>query len=290
MTKKLTIEEMHQLAKSKGGKCLSKEYIHSTKKLKWECKEGHRWKCYPHSIKHINVWCPICPFQSRIKEMQRFAKNKGGRCLSTKYNGYTKKLKWECKEGHRWRDTPANVKLGRWCLLCIKRICPACKKIFSPTQYDHGRQKYCSIKCCNYVIHNSKKAKKQRLQYRRSEKGKEVRRKYQLSEHYKDYVKKRNKSKKHKEYMRKYMKSYSKEYQKKYQYSDAFKRAQKKYKETHKKEIKAKNKIYRETHKEELKEKNKIYCETHKDQIKEIKKRYRDKRRNQKVYIALSLI
>ena len=38
---KLTIEEMQELARNKGGKCLSKEYKGNKIKLKWQCKEGH---------------------------------------------------------------------------------------------------------------------------------------------------------------------------------------------------------------------------------------------------------
>ncbi|PKP58873.1 MAG: hypothetical protein CVT88_06570 [Candidatus Altiarchaeales archaeon HGW-Altiarchaeales-1] len=35
---KLTIEDMQELAKNNGGKCLSTEYINTRTKLKWQCK------------------------------------------------------------------------------------------------------------------------------------------------------------------------------------------------------------------------------------------------------------
>ncbi|NOZ48109.1 MAG: hypothetical protein GXO79_15230 [Chlorobi bacterium] len=58
--KKLTIEEMVELANKKGGKCLSQKYINSKSKLLWECKIGHRWFTSAFSIKVRNSWCPVC--------------------------------------------------------------------------------------------------------------------------------------------------------------------------------------------------------------------------------------
>jgi hypothetical protein len=56
---RLGIQAMQQLAKSKGGKCLSKEYIDANTYLEWECKEGHKWIAIPHNIKR-GAWCPLC--------------------------------------------------------------------------------------------------------------------------------------------------------------------------------------------------------------------------------------
>ncbi|RLD65637.1 MAG: hypothetical protein DRI98_14530 [Bacteroidetes bacterium] len=56
----LTISEMGEIARSRGGKCLSKTYINSKTKLPWQCAEGHRWNATPFSIKIRNSWCPIC--------------------------------------------------------------------------------------------------------------------------------------------------------------------------------------------------------------------------------------
>jgi len=54
-----TIEEMQRIATSRGGKCLSSEYINSQTKLYWECKEGHKWSATPSNIKR-GKWCPKC--------------------------------------------------------------------------------------------------------------------------------------------------------------------------------------------------------------------------------------
>ena len=86
---KLTIEEMQELARQKGGVCLSNKYINDRTKLKWRCKEGHVWDAMPHNIKSGH-WCPKCKkgesgynIKSTIQEMQELAKEKGGTCLST---------------------------------------------------------------------------------------------------------------------------------------------------------------------------------------------------------------
>ncbi len=54
-----TIEEMHQLAEARGGKCLSGKYINGSTKLRWICAEGHRWKAAPSNIIRGH-WCPKC--------------------------------------------------------------------------------------------------------------------------------------------------------------------------------------------------------------------------------------
>ena len=46
-----SIEECHNIAKEKEGKCLSNTYTNANTKMKWECKEGHIWEATFGSIK-----------------------------------------------------------------------------------------------------------------------------------------------------------------------------------------------------------------------------------------------
>ena len=120
-SRKLSIEQMQDLAKSKGGKCLSKEYINIRTKLTWQCKEGHTWMALGSGIKSGN-WCPYCAgfVKLTIEEMQQLAIKNGGNCLSKKYtNSYTPLL-WQCKKGHKWKANPGQVKNGSWCPNCAK--------------------------------------------------------------------------------------------------------------------------------------------------------------------------
>ncbi len=121
--RKLTIEEMQFLAESRGGKCLSSEYVNKETKLKWQCAKEHKWRAIPNSVKR-GSWCLVCAGlrPGTIEEMLAIAKEKGGKCLSKKYLGAHKKLLWECSESHQWDATPNNIKRGSWCLQCSNKI------------------------------------------------------------------------------------------------------------------------------------------------------------------------
>ena len=58
--------------------------------------------------------------QGTLKQMQAFAKERGGKCLSTAYGDAHTKLQWQCQEGHEWEATPGSIKSGRWCPECAR--------------------------------------------------------------------------------------------------------------------------------------------------------------------------
>lgn len=109
---KRTIEEMHVLAKERRGKCLSERYVNGKTKLLWECKQGHHWRAKPTHIKTSNSWCPKCAGVEKlnIEEMQTIARERGGKCLSEKYQKLNQKLLWECTQGHQWEAVPSSIK------------------------------------------------------------------------------------------------------------------------------------------------------------------------------------
>jgi len=124
--KKLTIDEMQEIAQERGGRCLSSEYIDARTNLLWECEKGHRWKAKPLHVKS-STWCPICARKKvgksqrlTIEEMQELAKRKGGKCLSKKYIGAYTKLTWQCEKGHTWDAAPYAIKTGEWCPVCSR--------------------------------------------------------------------------------------------------------------------------------------------------------------------------
>src|SRR3989338_564054 len=125
--KKLTIQQMHSLAEKHGGLCLSKEYIDNKTKLKWQCSEGHVWEVKPSHIKN-GSWCPVCSkikggFSRRLSilDAQNIALERGGKCLSVKYDVAPNKLKWQCSQGHEWESTYTNIQSGRWCPECARK-------------------------------------------------------------------------------------------------------------------------------------------------------------------------
>ena len=125
---KLTIQEMHTMAESRGGKCLSDVYVNNQTPLLWECKEGHRWKATAGCVKR-GTWCRVCAGLSKpsMDDVQRLAGERGGKLLSQNYRNARTRLEWECLEGHRWTATWDQIQRGRWCPECSaglgERIC-----------------------------------------------------------------------------------------------------------------------------------------------------------------------
>jgi hypothetical protein len=116
------IKKMKEIANSRGGRCLSKRYINSVTKLEWQCEKKHTWYATPQSITQSS-WCPYCHgYYRTIEEMREFAKSKDGLCLSKKFTGMNRKLKWQCAKGHRWNALASSVfNYGTWCPVCLGR-------------------------------------------------------------------------------------------------------------------------------------------------------------------------
>jgi hypothetical protein len=57
--RRLTLQEMQEVAASRKGSCLSKEYVNANSNLLWECSKGHQWSAIPNSIKR-GSWCAVC--------------------------------------------------------------------------------------------------------------------------------------------------------------------------------------------------------------------------------------
>lgn len=129
------LEDMQEIAKSRGGRCLSEKYINISTKLKWKCKEGHIWMAIPDSIKR-GTWCPVCSIKrakyswnnqfgiasefqkNELNNLQDIVKKKGGECLSKQYINTKTKLEWQCVKGHIWKASSDNIKMGKWCPKC----------------------------------------------------------------------------------------------------------------------------------------------------------------------------
>jgi hypothetical protein len=126
MSRKYTIEDMQKWAIEYNGECLSKEYVNSHTKLKWQCEKCHVFWKRPNSVQQGN-FCPQCGIEERtqkqkcynIKDMKKIAQKFNGDCLSKKYINNHTKLKWKCKRGHVWHSTPNSVmSAGKWCRKC----------------------------------------------------------------------------------------------------------------------------------------------------------------------------
>jgi hypothetical protein len=135
---KHTIEAMKELAKKRGGECLSKHYVNAFGKLRWRCAKSHEWEASASSIKNHRTWCPICAYDVvssklslGLEEMREIARSRGGECLSEAYpKRHGGKLRWRCRNGHEWEAPPMAVKHAKlWCPICSsgfsERLCQA---------------------------------------------------------------------------------------------------------------------------------------------------------------------
>ncbi|WP_426158884.1 zinc-ribbon domain-containing protein [Pseudomonas sp. TSRC2-2] len=117
-----TIEGMRQLAKSRGGECLSAVYQNLSTRLSWRCADGHEWLADPYRVTR-GSWCPVCARLQRrdtLHSAQQVAVKRGGLCLSHHYESRLLPMEWQCQFGHRWQATFASIAQGRWCPTCAK--------------------------------------------------------------------------------------------------------------------------------------------------------------------------
>lgn len=127
------LKELQDIAKSKGGECLSDIYLGNKKRLKWRCKDGHEWMATPSNIKKNNQWCRPCwknyeagqhtKNHNGLEEAKKIAIERGGKCLSNEYIGNKEKMSWQCEEGHQWEADLSCVKNSKtWCPQCNKNF------------------------------------------------------------------------------------------------------------------------------------------------------------------------
>lgn len=124
---KPTIIDAKDLAITYQGECLSSNYIDSKSKLKWRCKEGHVWEDILGNIKR-GRWCPKCKKLQRelekelkLNQLKQIASNRGGKCISQKYENVDAKLIWQCNQGHTWESSAYSIKTGAWCSKCAAK-------------------------------------------------------------------------------------------------------------------------------------------------------------------------
>ncbi len=117
--RRLTLEQMNEMAESRGGRCLSNRYRNNATKLEWRCPEGHGWSATPLQIKRGH-WCPFCARAAPLilPLLQRIAAQKGGCCLAFAYVNSTHAIRWKCAAGHEWLARAHSIRAGNWCPVC----------------------------------------------------------------------------------------------------------------------------------------------------------------------------
>jgi len=53
------LSDLQDLARKRGGKCLSGKYLNANTRYVWECLEKHTWKATYGAV-GAGGWCPVC--------------------------------------------------------------------------------------------------------------------------------------------------------------------------------------------------------------------------------------
>ncbi len=122
---KADISEFIKLAKLRGGKLITKRYVNSHTKMKWQCSEGHVWLSAAVVIKNHNHWCPKCAsirnglkLRSDLNELKKLINKGGGQFLERKFINGKGLLFIKCKNGHTWKTYPSRLRKGAECSRC----------------------------------------------------------------------------------------------------------------------------------------------------------------------------
>lgn len=113
------LKDMVEVARFRGGECLSESYLGMGKKLHWRCSMGHEWSRSPVAVINKEKWCPECEAISKLEKLKDIAKGRGGVCLSEKFNGTAELMKWRCVKSHEWMANADTVTRGHWCGKCV---------------------------------------------------------------------------------------------------------------------------------------------------------------------------
>lgn len=115
------IDDLINVAMSRGGQCLSKEYISQATKYLWRCNRGHEWQSSGAGV-ISGTWCPECAGVGKkdLSYIKSLALERDGKCLSDIYSSMSSKYAWMCNKSHIWNATASNIQQGQWCPYCKK--------------------------------------------------------------------------------------------------------------------------------------------------------------------------
>lgn len=122
-----SLERMRQVARERGGECLSTAYGTANEKLRWRCALGHEWESIAASVIQ-GTWCPVCSLFGRnhsrldIETLRWVAAERGGECLSKTYTRSRDRMRWRCARGHEWTALVQNIRSGHWCPRCSRTV------------------------------------------------------------------------------------------------------------------------------------------------------------------------
>ncbi len=121
-----TMTRIHKSAGSAGGQCLSKRYRGKGAHYRFVCAAGHKFEATAASVLGGH-WCAKCwterrserrKYQGGLKPIQDRARERGGECLLTVYDGRMAKYRFRCGAGHEWEAAGYDALRKAWCQEC----------------------------------------------------------------------------------------------------------------------------------------------------------------------------
>lgn len=120
--KKIRLNEVLTYSESKGGECLSTEYVSSTTAMKLKCSNNHIFSQNFDSLINKSMWCPQCSEAERLNkyliQAKQYAENKDGKCLSNEFVNAKTRMLWTCVNNHIFEKGTDKVYGGWWCQSC----------------------------------------------------------------------------------------------------------------------------------------------------------------------------
>lgn len=145
--KQQQLEKAKEYALSRGGECLSTEYINAKTKMLWKCNndEHEAWLSTYDNTVISNHWCKQCAYDKSLDKdfdilAEEYAKSKGGYAIlpeDRKVKTATL-IKWKCeiKEHKEWIANYRNVvQKQSWCPYCAGRFS---KKEYLEKAYEYA--------------------------------------------------------------------------------------------------------------------------------------------------------
>ena len=153
--KRAALQRLRDHAASKGGRCISAEYMNSRAKVQWKCECGNKWEATPNNVLHRRGWCPRCAIKKRslsLRQLQEHAMKRGGECLSDEYRNAHTKVRWQCKLGHTWEAPALSVLNQRtWCPECARTTKSRSKRTLRDLQ-EHAAARGGKCLAAEYVV------------------------------------------------------------------------------------------------------------------------------------------
>jgi hypothetical protein len=118
---------VHDMARQAGGQCLTGKFRGKRARYRFVCAAGHEFETTADVVLK-GSWCSVCAtergaerrrYLGGLKPIQDRARERGGECLSTSYNGRMAKYRFRCGEGHEWDAAGIEIMRKAWCRQCV---------------------------------------------------------------------------------------------------------------------------------------------------------------------------